>query len=117
MQISPWRTRLYTRDVSWRRLSPQWVPRWEGRARRPSAKNGRQGASAVRKLLQVGDRVIDLAAVVAAEKGESSLVVYLAGIDEPFRFAGNEAGAGGRALVPGGAPAAAVVRGEGASGF
>src|SRR5258706_3788768 len=94
MQISPWRTRLYTRDVSWRRLSPQWVPRWEGRARRPSAKNGRQGASAVRKLLQVGDRVIDLAAVVAAEKGESSLVAYLAGLDEPFRFAGNEAGAG-----------------------
>jgi hypothetical protein len=55
----------------------------------------------VRKLLQVGDRVIDLAAVVAAEKGDGSLTVYLAGIDEPFRFASDEAGIVWSALVQG----------------
>ncbi len=71
----------------------------------------------MRKLLQVGDRVIDLAAVVAAEKGESSLVVYLAGIDEPFRFAGNEAGAVWSALVAGVAPASAVVAADAPSDF
>ncbi|MDB5320874.1 MAG: hypothetical protein JWN40_2505 [Phycisphaerales bacterium] len=55
----------------------------------------------MRKLLQVGDRVIDLAAVVAAEKGDGSLTVYLAGIDEPFRFASDEAVVVWSALVQG----------------
>lgn len=45
----------------------------------------------MRKLLQVGDRVIDLSAVVAAEKGEGSVTVYLTGVFEPFRFASGEA--------------------------
>jgi len=53
----------------------------------------------VRKLLHVGDRVIDLSAVVAAGKGEGSLTVYLAGIDHPFRFASGEASAVWSALV------------------
>ena len=46
----------------------------------------------MRKLLHVGDRVIDLSAVVAAEKGEGSLTVYLAGVIQPFRFTSGEAG-------------------------
>ena len=53
----------------------------------------------MRKLLQVGDRVIDLSAVVAAEKGEERLTVYLAGIDQPFHFASDEASIVWSALV------------------
>ena len=53
----------------------------------------------MRKLLHVGDRVIDLSVVVAAEKGEGILTVYLAGIDQPFRFANDEASAVWTALV------------------
>lgn len=53
----------------------------------------------MRKLLQVGDRVIDLGAVVAAEKGEGSVTVYLMGVFDPFRFTGDEAGTVWNALV------------------
>jgi len=35
--------------------------------------------------------VIDLGAIVAAEKGEGSVTVYLMGVFDPFRFTGDEA--------------------------
>ena len=69
----------------------------------------------MRKLLQVGDRVIDLAAVVAAEKGDSSLTIYLTGVFDPFRFTGDEASTVWTALLASVAPA--TVAADAASDF
>ena len=43
------------------------------------------------KLLRIGNRVIDLEAVVAAEQEAGSLTVFLAGIGAPFHFEAAEA--------------------------
>ena len=63
----------------------------------------------MRKLLRVGDRLIDLGAVVAAEKNEGSVTVHLSGVFDPFRFAGEEAGIVWSALVASVAPVAVGV--------
>jgi hypothetical protein len=60
-------------------------------------------------LLQIGDRVIDLSAVVAAEKGEGRVTVYLTGVLDPFRFTGEEAGTVWAALLAAVAPAGVAV--------
>ena len=43
------------------------------------------------KLLQIGNRVIDVNSVVAAERQSGNLKVYLAGIRAPFRFSAGDA--------------------------
>jgi len=53
--------------------------------------------------------VIDLGAVVAAEKGEGSLTVHLSGVFDPFRFLGDEAATVWNALVEFAAPAGVAV--------
>jgi hypothetical protein len=55
----------------------------------------------VGKLLRIGNRVIDLEAVVAAEQGVGSLTVFLAGIGAPFHFEAAEAQAVWAALDSG----------------
>src|SRR5258706_5503053 len=57
--------------------------------------------SQVGKLLRIGNRVIDLEAVVAAEQEADSLTVFLAGIGAPFHFEAAEAQAVWAALHDG----------------
>jgi hypothetical protein len=57
----------------------------------------------VGKLLRIGNRVIDLEAVVAAEHEAGSLTVFLAGIGAPFHFEAAEAQVVWAALDAGGA--------------
>jgi hypothetical protein len=61
----------------------------------------------VGKLLRIGNRVIDLEAVVAAEQEAGSLTVFLAGIGAPFHFEAAEAQVVWAALDAGGGALAA----------